>query len=160
MKKAFTLVELLVAIALIMMVSGFAIAGWTNFRANRTLENQGLELTVFLRSAKSKAVNGEKPTDAACAYLDSYQVTQSSNAIIITPRCVNDSGVVVDISGSAETFSIAASLSIASTNLPVGFKSLEGSAGSDATITLTHDQTGRSGTITISSAGEITWQRS
>jgi len=158
MKKGFTLVELLVSISLIMLVSGISIAGWTNFRASRALENNGLELTIFLRETKSKAVNGEKPIGASCDFLESYQVEQTVSGLRTFSVCINSLGN--QVSGPAEETNISSSsLSIASTGFPINFKSLEGSIESEATFDLSHDRTSMSGTITISQAGEITWQR-
>ena len=153
-----TLIELIVSVALIAVVSGLGLAAWTNFQSRRELENEGLRLSSQLRLVKAKAVNGEKPSEpSVCTSLDGYQVSDGSPGIWITPYCdglaATDDQYLISLESS--------NISLTFTGFPIIFKSLEGSIGTDSssTISLSHNLSGGSGTITISQAGEILWQR-
>ena len=150
--KAFTLIELLVASAIIMIITGFGLAGWTRFREKALINSVADQLRTELRLVRSRAINGEKPS-TDCETLDGYMVRESGGNLEVVVCCDGSCSSVV------ETIQISDQIEDKSfSNFPVTFLSLSGVAEisggeSQATIELIyHDLTW---IITISSSGEI-----
>jgi prepilin-type N-terminal cleavage/methylation domain-containing protein len=60
MKKGFTLVELLLSIAIILGISGIGVVSYVKYNERETLRQAALVLKSDLRNAQSKAISGEK----------------------------------------------------------------------------------------------------
>lgn len=81
MNKGFTLVELMIATALLMSLTGFGTAKYLDFNEKQVLEQAGKDLKNHLRLAQKKALSGEKDT-AACGTdkpLDGWCFTTNSS---------------------------------------------------------------------------------
>lgn len=150
--NGFTLIELLVASAIIIVITGFGLAGWTRFREKALVRTTADELKTELRLVRSWAINGRKPIDS-CSVLNGYQVKENGGNLDIFVCCGGSCDFRV------KTISIDESLEreFSPSSFQITFFSLTGTAeivdGSEATITLRyHDQ---EQTITISRSGEI-----
>jgi len=72
-RDSFTLIEMLVSVAISMLVFGLIVVGYLNFSSGREIRQKAYELKSQLRLVRSKAINGEKP-NSSCIDLNSYRV--------------------------------------------------------------------------------------
>jgi len=85
----FTLVEMLVAVAIGLILLGAVVVGYLNFANRRELQQKAYELKSQLRLVRSKAINGEK-LNSSCTPLNSYRVYTNpgeSNSLFYCPVC-------------------------------------------------------------------------
>ncbi len=85
----FTLIEMLVTITIMMLMLGGGLVAYINFNQKQTVLSSVKTVQTALRSAQTKAKNGEKPP--GCGVLDAYQVTiaTNTNELILRPICDN-----------------------------------------------------------------------
>jgi len=83
--KGFTLIEVIVAVAVSLVVTGFIIVNYNSYNDVQTLKQAALTFKNNLRLAQSKAVTGEKP--ALCTELAGYRVVFTSTSYTIRARC-------------------------------------------------------------------------
>lgn len=152
--KGFTLVELLVVVAIISVISSLILVNWNNFREIRILDAAGQETVSQLREVRSRAINGEKPSALGCASFDGYQIEQGlDNNILVVPYCNGNrqsSGhktIEIDSTITGRTF----------LGFPIMVQSVTGVNSGAGSIALTYN--GRTGTVIISSSGDVRWQR-
>lgn len=62
MKKGFSLIELLVVFAIIALILGIAIPGFSNYNKNQMLKTAAYELKAVLREAQNASLQGKKET--------------------------------------------------------------------------------------------------
>lgn len=153
MKKTngYTLIELLVASAIIMVITGFGLAGWTRFREKALVTAAADKLKTELRLVRSWAINGQKPS-SGCGILDGYRVEGSNSNLNIFACCDGDGDCDL-----VKTTSFGEGLDeINPSSFQITFLSLTGTtdlADDSLTIALRyHDQ---EQTVTISQSGEI-----
>jgi prepilin-type N-terminal cleavage/methylation domain-containing protein len=70
--KGFTLIEMIVTVAISLVVTGFIIVNYNSYNDVQTLKQAALTLKNNLRFAQSKAATGEKPSP--CSELLGYTV--------------------------------------------------------------------------------------
>ncbi len=79
--KGFTLIEVMVSVAVALLVTGFIIANYNSYNDVQVLKQAALTLKNNLRFAQSKAMNGQIPTPTPmnappiCSTLVGYTVT-------------------------------------------------------------------------------------
>lgn len=72
-KSGYTLIELLVVITIIMLLTGWSVAGYVKLNQKQTVIAGGKEVMGMLRSAQQRAAAGQKPA-VGCATLQSYNL--------------------------------------------------------------------------------------
>jgi len=146
-QKGFTLVELLVAVAISLALLGLTVVGYRRFLDQRTMGLVLTEVKSQLRLVRSKAMSGEKPS--GCTNLNGYQVTLSGGNLAYSPIC---DGVV----GAQEI------ITLTSADGPIGislssnfiFRSIDGSLDPQtAVVSLTYGAL--AGEVQIFTSGEI-----
>lgn len=101
-KNAYTLIELLIVMAIFALLFGFSFAAYTNFNKNRSLENGARGMETVLRDAQHRAISGEydqsanaNPSDD-CNKLIDWKVTWTvgGNGYNLIGECISDSNPV------------------------------------------------------------------
>jgi prepilin-type N-terminal cleavage/methylation domain-containing protein len=89
MKNAFTLVEMLVVVAMIAIVSGVSIAAYTNYNNYKAVDQETKRLIDVLESAKKKAASGDNETSSNCGAgsLVGYVVQVNNNKYTLQIHC-------------------------------------------------------------------------
>jgi len=146
----YTLIEIIVVLALMGIFMALALAGWTNYRDSRTLDEAGLAIVSQLRSVRSKAVNGKKPT-SGCDNLYGYQINSD---LEVNVCCYN--GVVSCV--YYRDINVSDAINIDASGLDMTFLAGNGRVDGDETIQLSYHT--KTGTVIISQRGaNIEWQR-
>ena len=89
-KHGFTLIEMIIVIALLSVLTGTASFNYVRYNREQELINAGQETAQFLRETQKKARSGEKPEACGIVRLLSYRVTTRAVAprqMRSTPRC-------------------------------------------------------------------------
>ena len=152
-KKGFTLIEILVVVTIMGTMIGLSLAGWNSYRNGQTAEAVTSELASNIRLIRSKAINGEKPSNPNCQFLENYQIDVGADcALTVDASCKDGSGANQVIS-DVFAFEVADYV-VSCDTLTTGFQSLSGSRlGVSSSITVTYH--GVEKYITISELGNI-----
>jgi prepilin-type N-terminal cleavage/methylation domain-containing protein len=78
-KAGFTLVELLMATAVIGLLLTIGLASYVDYNRKRRVRESALDLLNNLRFAQEKALSGEKPSSGSCSVLDGWKLEFISN---------------------------------------------------------------------------------
>lgn len=70
----FTLVELIVSIAIVLMITGVAVSTFTRSREKRLVFNEAREIADLVTSTKRKVLAGEKPLACVASSIERYEV--------------------------------------------------------------------------------------
>lgn len=84
--NGFTIIELLVSVAIIMVVTGGVIVNYNNYNDTQKARSAALTVKNDLRFAQSRAYNGEKPA-AGCSELMGYRVTFTATSYAVQAEC-------------------------------------------------------------------------
>lgn len=142
----FTLIELVVVLAISTFLVAGGIAAYTNFNERQLVTAEGLKLYNDIRLTQGKASANEKPVSCAQGGLEGYQLRFTSDrAYVIEALC---NGVAVDI-GISQT--LATGVTLASGNQVV-FRIL--GRGSDPQI-FCLSGFGRFYSMSVTSSGEV-----
>ncbi len=156
MNRGYSLIEILVVLALMGIIMAFGMAAWTNYRDTRRLDEAGLELVSQIRAVRSRALNGKKPVTASCDCqgLDGYQVRTDSGQLVSRPIC---NGTELG-SDCQRILKINSDISWSLSRNFV-FKRT-GQTESDTNVTIELNYRNNQGEVTISNLGaSIEWQR-
>jgi len=82
MKRAFTLIEVLVAVTIVALISGGALIYLNNFNSKQKLNKSKDEVISALKLAQSYAKTRQLPLDSGLSELDFVQVKINSNGFI------------------------------------------------------------------------------
>lgn len=97
-KDGYSLIELLVVMAIIAILAVFGIAAYQQFNKTQTLRQAAMTVKNDLRKAQTRAMASEKPT-TGCTALDGYKVSfTSANTYQIQAKCSNGLGSPTDYS--------------------------------------------------------------
>lgn len=88
--RGFTLLELLVTTALIMLTVGVIVVNYNNYNENQRVKQAGLLLKTNLRYVQTKAFSAEKP--AGCTNLTGYTVTFTATNYSYVATCESFAG--------------------------------------------------------------------
>lgn len=149
-KKGFTLIELVVSVAIIGMLVGGGIAAYRTFNTKQLVMSAGKEYVQLLRVAQKKAKSGEKPV--GCNTLAGYRVSVLANDSRVSTYALCDGGSV-SILDNEKYFS---SEVIFSQNSTLDFQVLFGGVVGFGTVTITNLNASSSYEIQITSEGSIT----
>lgn len=83
--QGYTLIELVVAIGIMVMLTGSSIAGYIAYNERQQVRNVTDEIVGFLESAKQKAVVRQRPED--CTFLRGYEVSSSELGLAMYALC-------------------------------------------------------------------------
>lgn len=149
----FTLIEILVAIAIIALVSLVGYTSYRDFARRQALENAYNSLRVELNLARQLALSGEKPqTCIAGNALVGYRVSLGGRTTTVSAVCESGSVTV------SRTFNFPAGILVS--NLQFTFLVL--GRGTDLsgnlTVTLTQGSSGRTINASLSPEGVLTRQ--
>ena len=73
--RGFTLVEMLVVMAIVALMAGAGIAAYVKFNNTRKVEQAAMDFAMYLKTQQKRADAGEKPDVCQFAILDGYKVT-------------------------------------------------------------------------------------
>lgn len=152
----FTIIELMVVVAIMALVFGLGYAQYQNFNRRQILNQAALNLKNDLRDAQNRSLSGEKPTICGVNILGGYKVkidTAVNNLYFISVACPETSEAPI----KSVTLPQNVNFSSRPTPNPILFKVLaQGTnipSGSQATITLT--AFGKYQDVTVSPSGDI-----
>ena len=156
--KAFTLIEILIAISIMGLVFGVGYASFRGFSRRQSLISFARKIKGDLSLARQKAMAGEKPESLSCNSpntLSGYNFRLVSNTnYVLEAVC---SGGIVAVEGKDIDAPGGVSMSYPSPN-PIVFKVLGSGTNivsSDAQITLTQTGTGNTISVYVTKGGEI-----
>jgi prepilin-type N-terminal cleavage/methylation domain-containing protein len=97
-QRGFTLIELMVTMAIMSVVIGGSIAGFITFQSRQQVVEVGKTVQQLVRTAQGKARVRETPTNASCngsagARLQGYRITFASNVSVIYALCGADGSI-------------------------------------------------------------------
>jgi len=87
-EKAFTLIELLIVISVILLFSGLSLAAYNDFNEAKKLEAETKKFVEVLELAKKKIMSGDKPS--TCSLLQSYKVSYGGSVYQLFAQCSSD----------------------------------------------------------------------
>lgn len=144
--RGFTLIEIIVSVALLLLLSGLFIANYTGFNSSQTVKQAASSLVRNFQGVRTRAASGAKPT--GCDTLVGYTVKfPDSSTYTSQASCSN--GDVGDIT----TYPLPASVTFSPTPLPVTFYALDRGASTDQTIILTGF--GTTATVVVATSGVV-----
>lgn len=161
----FTLVELLVVLAITVLLAGGGVAAYNNFNQNQILNQATSTLRTNLRDVQNRALSGEKacPPCGGADNICNNSDDESLNGWYIeftSPRSYRVYGNCASLTFRSTPFSLPSELSfltLPSPN-PILFKSLAHGTNitGETTITLRLDSNpSNTRTVTVSAGGEI-----
>lgn len=130
--RGFTLIEMIVTVAIFLIVVSFGIAGFIRFNDRQQVLTKAKEIQLIFRSAQAKARVKESPS--GCESLEGFRVRRSGSSLITSALCLNAAmgGTLVEVQTS--TFAIPNNLSVSPGAFRVDFKTLHGGAEIDPPV--------------------------
>lgn len=144
----FTLIELIISIAIIMLLVGGVVASYNSFNTTQLLTQTGLSLKNNLQLMRVKATAVEKPTSGCTQFLG-YRITFAASSYSMQPLCTE--GLV----GVAQTINLPQGVSFSPVPSVVTFAALSGGLTGGATVNLTLIAQSSSYLVQVSSNGTI-----
>jgi len=154
--KGFTLIELVVSVAISLVVTGFIIVNYNSYNEIQTLKQAALTLKNNLRYAQSKASTGGKPTPTPpmvspiCTKLTGYTVSFVENAYSIQASC-DPEGLV----GEMRSIDLPSGVTFSPVPLPFSFPVLSRGTTLDTVTILQLIGSGKQYGIQVSPGGDI-----
>lgn len=143
---AFTFLEILIVITIMMLLLGSGIAAYITFADTQQMRAAAKEVQSYLRLAQKKARAGERPE--GCTRLDAFRVKTVATQSILTISAVCRSQEYL-----TETYTLSNSIEFKNTQ-QVDFVSLQGGVVGAGTITLQNDT--REYSFEVGAGGDIT----
>jgi prepilin-type N-terminal cleavage/methylation domain-containing protein len=145
--KAFTLIEILVSLAVISTITGLVLVNYNNFNQVERMRQAGRNLRNDMRSIQAKASSGAKPVGVTCTTLVGYQINFNTNSYNYQPVCTEglvNPVVTVALPSGVEFYPIP---------LSQKFDVLAGTTANDAIVTVT--TLGKKYHVQVSKSGDI-----
>lgn len=102
----FTLIELIVVVAITLMISGVAIATYTRSQAKQSAFNDARLVSDLIQSAQRLVLAGSKPQGCLLSTLDKYQVRIISNTQVdLWAICSGSDSVVQSVELTTDVIS-------------------------------------------------------
>jgi type II secretory pathway pseudopilin PulG len=125
---AFTLIEMLVVITIMMLMLGGGIAAYINFNENQQLLSAAKQMQTYLRGLQKKSRVGDRPDGCTRLYSYTLTVAANSNLVFMQANCEN---------GDFDTDNYTLGGGVTALNeIEVSFKVLQGGATSQGNIIL------------------------
>lgn len=149
-RRGFSLIELLVTIAIISLLTGLTIAGYGTFNKKQTVKTEAYKLASNLRLAQQKAISGEKPVGCT-GDLQSWQMNITANSYSQIVVCINpDSSTTINTTAFPTNVSSSAGT--------ITFSAMTGSVAAGSGYYTLIDTTPYTNTIEITPSGGINVQ--
>lgn len=148
-RAGFTLIELLVVSIILLTLTGAVLVSYNNYNGIQKARQAVLTVKNNLRSAQSRAFNGEKPADCSTP-LDGYVVSFTETSYTTQAQCGGLPVVDTD-----QTVSLASGLTFTPVPSSILFRVLSHGLDSDVTITITIAELSKSYQVTVSKSGDI-----
>ena len=135
-RNGFSLIEILIAIAISLLAAGAAIAGYRNFNTGKIADVAAEEVYSQLVLIKSKAVSGEKMIlPELCINLHHYEIEWNGENLVYYQYCLDSDGEPVSIdpggkemeSDSYKSYLSCSNGQSQTSGCSVGFNALSGS---------------------------------
>lgn len=156
-RSAFALIELLVAIAIIVMLSGISIVGYNRFHDRQAVSRAAADLASDLRLTQQKAISGEKPSGwctLSGQTLTGWQLVFPASSTSYTIQGLCSTGSTTN----SKTVTLSAVTRVPTTAVTILFDSLSGSTLTAQSMTLTGTAIGAtaySKIVTVTTSGAI-----
>ena len=152
--KGFTLIEVVVSIAIGLLATSFILANYNSYNDTQSLKQAGLTLKNNLRFAQTKSSSGVKPS-TPCTQLNGYSVTFLTSSYAIQASC-NPEGVT----GTILTVTLPPNVSFITLPNPstFSFNVLSRGTSLDSPLTIVMTGYGRNYTLIVSPGGDISEQ--
>ncbi len=148
---AFTLIEIIVVLAVFSLTFGMGLAYYNNFNSQKTLEQEAQRINDVLHLFQKKAVAGDA-SGASCTSFSGYQIRVSGSQYTAKVCCSSNCNTGTDI----KNYIIPSSITASFVNFPVYFKSLTGElVDNQAKVTLSIPTPSKCFQITIDKSGLI-----
>lgn len=161
-RLAFSLIELMVVVTIIISISGLSLVGYSRFQDRQVVNRAAADLAGDLRLAQQKAISGQKTT-GWCAgsgqYLSGWHIrfTGVGTTYVAEGICCLDALCSTTSTSAAVKTAIPGGV-IKSGDSTILFSALQGSIASTRTVTFTGSQAGSltySKTITVTTSGAV-----
>ena len=139
-KRAFTLLELLVSIAVILLFSALTLAYYNRQTAAKKLVEDADNLVDVLELAKKKAISGDIGSEESCDF-KGYSVTFSGTTYTLKLMCT----AAIPI----QSYTLTERVSFLSVPAAINFLPLTGSNNTSQTITLSESSNSKTMTVTV-----------
>jgi len=139
-KRAFTFIELLVSVSIIILFSGIVLAYYNRQSAEKILSGDADALVDVLELAKKKATSGDVGNQLNCDF-KGYNLTFAASTYSLNLLCAS----AVPISN----YSLSKTVTFSPLPVKITFLPLTGSNNSVQTVVITEAASGKSITITV-----------
>lgn len=162
----FTFVEVMIAVAIIMILSVASLSSYGNFREQKKLETNSTALIEVLELAKKKSITADKSslisggTDYSSCDLSGFKVNIiSQSTYSLSAQVCDNAGACPLASGCSDitlqTYQTTPPVVLSPTTGTVTFNTATKDETGLKSITLTHQNSSKTRSITISSSGVI-----
>lgn len=155
--KGFTLIEVIVTVAISLLVTGFIIVNYNSYNDIQLLKQSALTLKNNLRFAQSNAFSGEKPTSAApspapaiCTTLVGYTITFAASGYVLQALC-NPEG----LQAAVVSVVLPSGVSFSPPPSAITFNSLSRGTSLDTSENIILSGFGKLYTLEVSPSGDI-----
>ena len=146
-KKAFTLIELLIAVAVVMLISAITFPKYNDFTERKRLESEAKQLVDVLELAKKKSMSSD--LYKTCSNFGGYKVDVLSNSYTLNFICNSASQTV-------QTYNFSAKNTIDLSKIgAVTFIPIDGTLQTEKNYILKNSALNKAIQITISRVGVI-----
>jgi len=147
--KAFTLIEIIIIVAIVSLFFGASMAYYVRFTEQKKLESAVGKLDDVLHLMQNKAIAGD--ISVTCTDFSGYRILFSGNDQYAAYICCNDSCSTPTL---IQSYTLESPL-IFSDSSPIYFKKLTGNIGSsgDVTIDITNSTISKCSRIRIKTSG-------
>lgn len=155
--KGFTLIEVVVTVAVTLMVTGFIIVNYNSYNNYQLLKQSALTLKNNMRFAQSNSYSGEKPTSAApspapiiCTTLVGYTITFQALGYVLQPQC-NPEGLKPAII----SVTLPSGVTFAPVPAPLTFNALSRGTSLDSAVDIIFSGYSKQYTLEVSPGGDV-----
>jgi prepilin-type N-terminal cleavage/methylation domain-containing protein len=155
MKRGFTLIEILVATAIMAVTIGVTVAGYNNFNESQRVKQAALTFKNNLRMAQEQAKSAQKPADLSdCFKLVGIRVRGVIGGISyqIRVECKDDSNL--DIYSADKIYNLPTNVKF-NTDFSILFQPLTQGVSGGNSVTIESSMTPTTSIVSINNNGEI-----